>query len=125
MCVLPRRGYAWARYCTWSNGMCYLAAATRGRGTVLGRMECVYVCYLAALTRGRGTVLGRMECVYVLPRRGYAWARYCTWSNGMRVTSPRLRVGEVLYLVEWNVLPRRANAWARYCTWSNGMRVCV
>ena len=61
MRVLPRRGYAWARYCTWSNGMCYLAALARGRGTVLGRME----CYLAAATRGRGTVLGRMECVYV------------------------------------------------------------
>ena len=99
--------------------VCYLAAATRGRGTVLGRMECVTsprlrvgevlylvewnACYLAAATRGRGTVLGRMECVYVLPRRASAWARYCTWSNGMCVTSPRLRVGEVLYLVEWNV----------------------
>ena len=28
VCVLPRRANAWARYCTWSNGMC----------------QCVYVC---------------------------------------------------------------------------------
>ena len=48
--------------------------AARGRNS-----EVTVICYLAALTRGRGTVLGRME----LPRRANAWARYCTWSNGM------------------------------------------
>ena len=47
-----------SNYYILSTGIFNLAA--RGRNS-----EVTVICYLAALTRGRGTVLGRMECVYV------------------------------------------------------------